>query len=345
MSDLSIIIVNYKTPHLTLQCIQSLYKYEPLLRLEIIVVDNRSDDGLEELLKAQYSEVKWIQMGYNSGFARANNAGWKVAKASYILALNSDTRLIHENTLKNCLLFLKSLSSHQQKVIGCRLLNKDKSYQETLRLEFPGIGRELRANPLYIFFVERLLGKRYKGKALQKQAHYLTGEVKWINGAFWLFHRSIIDKKIFMDEDFFLYGEDVEWCYRLQKNGYQFWHYHEQELIHLGSASSEEFKPIKNLQVLLSDYLFILKSRGYLYFSVLICILFFTNCLDEILYRLARIRNKTLSINEKLYSIGMRKIRWHLIKKYIPFLIINGPSSNKYFTDLNCYEKDKGFTI
>ncbi|MBR7035832.1 MAG: glycosyltransferase, partial [Bacteroidales bacterium] len=92
--QVSVIIVNYKNPPLILQCVKSILQYEKTVDYEIIVVDNDSQDDTEQQLRAICPNLKWIQMGYNSGFGRANNAGTRIAKGDFILFLNADTILI-----------------------------------------------------------------------------------------------------------------------------------------------------------------------------------------------------------------------------------------------------------
>ena len=92
--QVSIVIVNYKNPPLIVQCVKSILKYEKTVDYEIIVIDNDSQDDTEQQLRAIYPKLKWIQMGYNSGFAKANNAGTKETNGEYILFLNADTILI-----------------------------------------------------------------------------------------------------------------------------------------------------------------------------------------------------------------------------------------------------------
>ena len=98
MVNVSVIIVNYKTPELILDCLYTIYEQTKVVSFEVIIVDNDSQDNSQFVIQNQYPDVQWIQMNYNSGFARANNAGIKAAAGEYVLLLNSDT-LILENAL------------------------------------------------------------------------------------------------------------------------------------------------------------------------------------------------------------------------------------------------------
>ena len=337
MPQLSIIIVNYKNQELITGCVHAIIENQADLDYEIIVVDNHSEDEAENELRKIFPALKWIQMGYNSGFGRANNAGMKAASGEHILLLNSDVIVTEKNTISNCLKHHKSLPNSSSTILGTRLVNEDGSYQETLRLTFPGLSREIRANAVYILLVERLFKKKFTEKADQKAAHYVSGNVAWINGAFLLMDRTtVLEKKMFFDEDFFLYGEDMEWCWRAAKSGMNFYHWHEQELIHLGSASSEARKS-KVQQVMASDWLYLRRTRGFWYTLFTLHIILNNQVLDGILHFFARIRGKSFSESE-LRQKQHRKWTFELLKRFsLPILFRRKLSSERAFI-VNCYE-------
>ena len=105
--DLSVILVNYKSPQLVLDCIESIYRETKTISFEIIVVDNFSEDNSGELILQKFASVIWIPMSYNAGFARANNRGIQAAKGDYVLVLNTDT-IIQENALDKVLTLFRS---------------------------------------------------------------------------------------------------------------------------------------------------------------------------------------------------------------------------------------------
>ena len=104
--DLSIIIINYKSAKLVLDCVQSIYQQTQQYSFEIIIVDNDSKDDCKEKLLAAYPQTKWLQTGYNAGFARANNAGIRIANGEYVLILNADT-IILDNAIDKSIALLK----------------------------------------------------------------------------------------------------------------------------------------------------------------------------------------------------------------------------------------------
>ncbi len=268
---LSIIIVNYKTPQLLLNCIRSIYQ-SGTSGFEIIVVDNFSNDNTEILLKEHFTDVLFLQMGYNAGFARANNAAIKIARGDVYLLLNSDTIVVGD-----------AINSSLQKLVkadgyvscGVQLLNPDNSPQ-------------ISGNYLMKGGVNNLLPLPYVGKILKAIATLLnikkphvpnaTGvvDVDWINGAYLMVKRPVVDKAGLLDEDFFLYAEEAEWCSRLKKYG-KLCIYGEDHVIHLqGQSSNDAFDSDstgytnifdrKGLQILLSNFVRIRKEFGTAWF-------------------------------------------------------------------------------
>lgn len=336
MLDLSIVIVNYKSPHLIEQCIRSIVSNEKELSYEIIVVDNNSDDNSETILKKIYPDLKWIQMGYNSGFGRANNVGIKEAKGNFILILNSDCIIKEKNTLFNCINKHKQVNT-EKTILGIRLVDENHQYQETLRLTFPGIKREIRANAFYIYFVERLFGRKFKGKEYQKAAHYKSGEVAYINGAFLLLKtKELIGNNLFYDEDFFLYGEDIEWAWRAVKNNFTFYHWHDPEIIHLGSASSNNYKKHRYQQIITSDWLYFKKTRGLLYTTSTILTILINQLIDSAFHLIGRIRRRKFSHNE-IEQVQKRKWIYEILIKYSFVVLFYTKVSDKKSFKTNCY--------
>ncbi|MCH2223362.1 MAG: glycosyltransferase [Crocinitomicaceae bacterium] len=338
-TEISIIIVNYKNPKLIQQCVASILEFETELDFEIIVVDNHSEDESYAQLIQVFPEIIWIQCDYNSGFGRANNLGLEHASGKYILFLNSDVVLKAPNTLGTCLSRLKSLKNHEQYVLGTNLVNEDGSYQETLRLNFPGIGRELNSNPLYILLFHRILrrNKQQKKAEQQREAHKTETFPNWINGAFLLSSKNQLEtKKLQFDPDFFLYGEDMEWAWRVNKAGMRFYHYPNSELIHIGSASMpNEF--LKRSQIVVSDWLFHRKTRGKLYLSLILSIVLKNLVFNDILHFLARLRQKNMT-EYTLQEKKFRRVHKYLLRKYGFKLLFKKTLSleKSFFT--NCYE-------
>jgi hypothetical protein len=211
---LSIIIVNYRSAAYILNCIASAMQFDSGKSFEWIVVDNDSKDNSRELICTQFPFVKWIEMGYNAGFARANNEGMRQGSGDVYLLLNPDT-LILNNAIQQC--FEKIVSSNHI-ASGVQLLYEDLSIQISGSYFMKGGINHLLPIPYwgnFLKFIAKQLNTQKPG------VEQVSKEVKvdWISGAFLMVKKESVQKAGMMDEDFFLYAEEVEWCSRLKKLG------------------------------------------------------------------------------------------------------------------------------
>jgi len=272
---LSIILVNYKSKQLLQNCLDSIYQFDAS-RFEIIVVDNFSNDDVETFLKSKYPSVLFIQMGYNSGFARANNAGIRMASGDAVLLLNTDT--INLNDAIN-ISFDKFLNSNAA-ACGVQLLNEDLSPQITGNFAMKGGLNYLLPLPYWGSFL-RFFAQLMKVKKPNVESASGTVEVDWINGAYLMVKMNVIQKSGLLDEDFFLYAEEAEWCSRIKKNG-PLLIYGDCNVLHLqGQTANEAFASTgkgyfnlfdrKGLQIMLSNFVRIKKEFGsfWFYFDLL----------------------------------------------------------------------------
>ncbi|MBR3568999.1 MAG: glycosyltransferase family 2 protein [Salinivirgaceae bacterium] len=255
--QVSVIIVNYKNPPLILQCVKSILQYEKTVDYEIIVVDNDSQDDTEQQLRAICPNLKWIQMGYNSGFGRANNAGTRIAKGDFILFLNADTILIEPVFEK-----MATRLAVEPKIgaVGCRLLNSDKSLQLSYHNGDCFFRKLWWRNPLAIKLGFSRRNEFDKSRIVAKHNHnHLT---RWICGTAVMMRRQdIVSRNLYWDEDFFMYWEDVELCHRIRKSGMKIVYMAEPSIIHLGGGGANV--PIERFaQMEASKLLCIEKTRG-----------------------------------------------------------------------------------
>ncbi len=276
--DLSIIFVNYKTAQLLLNCIDSIYLQTNTLSVEIIVADNFSQDESKQIVTDKFPAVNWIDMPYNAGFARANNAGIKIATGEFILILNTDT-IILDGALDKAVALFKA--EKDAVACGVQLLNTDGSHQISGAHFIKGGLNFLLPLPYLGNFV------RYWGYRLKSTIPSITSvsdkmEVDWIVGAF-ILTTTAVAKNTLLDEDFFMYAEEIEWCSRLRQQGKLFL-YEAPKVIHLGGATSgsfyntEESDNSKNLwnkkgrQILISMMLRIRKQYGIGWFLLMLII-------------------------------------------------------------------------
>lgn len=231
--DLSIIIVNYKTEELTINCLDSVFEsHLKDLTMEVIVVDNASGDGSIEAIEARFPQARIIKNTENLGFSKANNIGIDVSKGEYILLLNSDT-IVEHNTFYESLIFMKN---HPHiGALGCKVLLEDGSLDAACKRSFPSP-----VNGLYhsLKLDQRFPDSRRFGEYnLTYVDEDKTCSVDCVMGAYMLVPRRVIDEVGRLDEDFFMYGEDIDWCYRIKTAGYSIIYYPKVRIFHLKRAS------------------------------------------------------------------------------------------------------------
>lgn len=207
--DVSIIIINYRTPQLILDCLATIYRHTRGVTFEIVVVDNDPERGGKAQVLNAYPEVRWIDMAYNSGFGRANNAGMKVALGRYFLILNADT-LLTDDVVSRCVRRMDA----RPDVAACGAFQHA---ADGTPMPFYRSFNEFRKT----FFILPLSAflQRFLDKLLPEPRYPDPDQYDWLVGAFVLVRREAVAEAGGFDEDFFMYGEDVEWSGRLAKVG------------------------------------------------------------------------------------------------------------------------------
>jgi GT2 family glycosyltransferase len=270
-------------------------------------------------------------MDYNSGFSKANNAGIKIAEGKYLLLLNSDTEII-DNAITKTLAHHRVLEQTQKVGLsGCQILSYDGTLQYSSNKNFNGIKRLLQANAFWIFFVTRVLKKPVFENENRKEMHCHNHEVGWLGIPFAIINSNIVKGEgEFLDEDFFMYAEDVEWNYRLKQKGYHHFFFSGASIYHINSGSSD-FKERRFAQILISQWLFIYKAHGLFYYLAYISLLRFNCLLDDWFYN-----PNHINIAGQ-HSALIRKITWSLLEKYSLYILKNysrklssGKASLKY---------------
>jgi GT2 family glycosyltransferase/glycosyltransferase involved in cell wall biosynthesis len=269
--DTSVIIVNWNTRDILRDCLVSVYAQTKAVSFEVIVIDNASTDGSAEMVRAEFPEVILLQNDKNRGFAAANNQGMSVAKGRYVLLLNSDT-IILDDAVSGIVRFADS--QPQAAVVGCRVLNPDKTLQPTCFM-FPSLLNMLLSSTyLYKIFPRN----RFFGR--ERMTWWNRNDVREVDvttGCFMLVRQEAIERVGMMDELFFMYGEETDWCYRLKKAGWKIMFTPVWQIIHLGGQSSKKMKPEMAMQLRASILLFFKKHMGRISycFACLLVALFF----------------------------------------------------------------------
>ena len=240
--QLSVIIVNYNVKNLLRDCLLSVQKAAHSIDTEIIVVDNTSNDGSVEMLKAEFKDVKLIANTQNLGFSKANNQGIAQAQGKYILLLNPDT-LINKNTFEDCLNFSKQTNNCGG--IGVQTLDANNQFLKESKRGFPTPWASLcRLSFLNKLFPNSaLLNGYYLGHLSNDENH----QVEVLAGAFIWIKKSIIDEIGGLDETYFMYGEDIDFSYRIQQAGYHNYFLGTVTILHYKGESTDKysFKHIK----------------------------------------------------------------------------------------------------
>lgn len=267
---LAVIFVNYRSADLLLDALGSLFLETTGISLEVWVVDNDSKDDSRSRILEAFPIVRWIDMGYNAGFARANNAGIRAAGKKDVLLLNPDT-IVLARAVENA---YRKFKSGDYAACGVQLLNPDLTPQISGNFFMKGGLNHLLPLP-YLGAFLRWVGYRSGTKVPNVREAGSVHEVQWISGAFLMVKRSAIDKAGPMDEDFFLYAEEVEWCSRLGKQG-KLCIYGDEHVIHLQGETVKDGKGYeglttrKDFQLMLSNHLRVRKQFGVGWFLILL---------------------------------------------------------------------------
>lgn len=231
---LAVVIVSYNVKYYLEQCLYSLRKALDGTEAQVYVVDNDSADDSVAYLSSRFADVQVMESGGNVGFSRANNLAIRASHSEYVLLLNPDT-LVGEETIRQALAFM---DAHPRAgALGVKMLNTDGSVAKESRRGIP--------SPMTAFYKMCGLCDRYPNN--RKLAHYYMSYLPWdrpaqievLSGAFFLARRAALDEVGLLDEDFFMYGEDIDLSYRIHRHGWQVWYY-PAEILHYKGESTQK---------------------------------------------------------------------------------------------------------
>ena len=251
MIDLSIIVVNWNTKEDLLYCLESIFKMGTGIQREVIVVDNGSRDGSGVEVKKTFPAVHLIQNDRNVGFGKATNQGFKNSSGRYVLLLNPDTQ-VKEGAVERLTSFMDTHSDAG--LSGAQLLNGDGSKQNSIA-NFPSIATELLNKSL----LRWVFPKRFPGKGREYSGPI---EVESVIGACMMVRREALDQVGLLDEDYFLFLEETDWCYRIKKAGWKIYHVPQTEVFHFQGKSAETDKKRARVEYFRSRYHFFKKNKG-----------------------------------------------------------------------------------
>jgi len=305
--DLSILIISYNTKDILKSCLESIFRFTRGFNFEVIVIDNHSNDGSPEMIKKNFPQVRLLLNSNNQGFSKAVNKGIKISSAEYFLVLNSDT-LIIDNSIRALWEFL--VSHKDVAVVGPKLLNPDYSldlscvhFHNFLNVFFPCL-------PILKRFVPKVFIPNIKDK------HFYSSlrEVDWMSGACFMFSKEILIELKGLDDRFFLYCEEEDFCYRAKELGWKIIYYPRAKVIHIGQASSLPVSNAAFQQLFYSLFLFFEKHYGKFYAitfrSTMMCLM----PLNIIVFKLLAVVHKKDSM---FYKVAEHRSRL-IFKAYQP---------------------------
>ena len=294
--DLSVIIVSFNTRALLHQCLQSVRDATHETSLEIIVVDNNSRDSSADMVRSCFPEVNLIINHSNRGFPAACNQGLRIMRGKYACLLNPDT-LVLDGAFDRMVRFLESNS--KVGVLGCKLLNQDQTVQsscfkfysfKTVLFDYCLLPRSLDKS---------LFTGIYKSRDLREPT-----EVDWALGACLLLRGETIKAVGLLDEDLFLYSEEVDWCYRAKQQGWEVWFTPDAQVIHYGGQATGQQSQPALIQLYRSRYQFFQKHYGRSS-ACLLKILISAATIWNSLFLLSRFLLRRMKGKELLKQIGI----------------------------------------
>jgi len=234
---ISIVIVNYKVPYCLIEALHSLRLAKLYDRCEVIIIDNASGDGSREIVASKFQEAQWIQLKTNIGFGKACNIGVEAARGEYLLFLNPDT-VISANTLSDAVEFMET--HPEAGLMGPKILNPDGTLQLSCRrsIPTPTVAFYYFIGLSYLFPKSKRFG-RYHLTYMDEDA---TARVDVISGSFMFMRRALFNEIGGFDKRFFMYGEDIDLCYRITHTGREVWYYPQIKIVHQKGKSSAKRK-------------------------------------------------------------------------------------------------------
>lgn len=233
--DLSVVIVNYNVQYFLDQCLTSVLRSGSSLKMEVFVVDNNSVDGSVEMVRKKYPQVHIIANQQNLGFSRANNQAIAAARGRYVLLLNPDT-VVEDDTLPAVVGFMNQHPDAGG--LGVKMFDgQGRFLPESKRgLPTPAVAFYKAFGLAALFPKSKIFGKYHLGYLNPDQTH----QIDVLSGAFMLLRSEALKKTGYLDEEFFMYGEDIDLSYRLTQAGYKNYYFHKARIIHYKGESTKK---------------------------------------------------------------------------------------------------------
>jgi GT2 family glycosyltransferase len=233
--ELSVIIVSYNVRYFLEQCLYSVVKSSENLECEIMVIDNNSSDGSCQMVRSHFKDVRLLCNNVNAGFAAACNQGIRIARGRYVLLLNPDT-IVEEKAFERCINFMDKYPDAG--ALGVKMIDGKGRFLPESKRGMPKPGSS--------FFKIYGLSRLFPRSHLFNHYHFVhldhsrTGKVEVISGAYMFLRMEALDKTGLLDEDYFMYGEDIDLSYRLINAGYSNYYFPEVRIVHFKGESTNK---------------------------------------------------------------------------------------------------------
>jgi len=304
--DVSVIIVNYRTPDYTIKAIESVVRNCPGLSREIIVVDNASnDDSIKRILSCWRDNIILIQNQENVGFAKANNQGMQIARGRYYFLLNSDAEVL-KNGIEQMIKYANEYPDIG--ILGCTVLSADGHQQFSCWKKYTVWYLFLRALYLYRIIPDGWLGNvnlNQYGRPVNNT------NVEVVSGCVMLVRRDAVDRVGMFDERFFMYCEDMDWCIRMNQSGYRVHFQAEPRIIHYGGATSASMLSKMSIEQSRSTLQYFQKycGRNVAYLAnTMFCIFYLLRLPYWFIKHLFDRKN---NLSSKKYKAYYAAVKWH----------------------------------
>lgn len=253
--DLSIIVASWNTRKMTHECLDSVFRNLGELSCEVIVVDNASTDGSADMIATDFPQVILVRNPDNVGFASANNQAVRIAVGRQILLLNTDT-IVRKDVLSASVVWLDAHADVG--AMGCRVLNTDETVQMTCAMYPSLLNLLLLTSGAWKLRWPRMLGR---GQMTHWQRDS-EREVEMITGCYLLVRREVIDQIGLLDEAFFFFGEETDWCQRMREAGWKLMFAPVGEIIHHGGGSVKQLNHRRDVMLSQATVLLHKKHAG-----------------------------------------------------------------------------------
>lgn len=276
--NVSVVIVSWNAKKYLEQCLQSVLSCSDAATTEIIVVDNASSDGSPEHVKEKYPSVKLICNSDNLGFAKANNIGINHSHGKYLFLINSDV-IVYPNCFNSLVTYIES--QPQIGVLGPRIIGIDGKVQRSC-MGYPSLWNSF----CRAIFIDAIFPnvKLFNGYMLSYWKHDAIKEVEVVNGCFWVIRHQALEKVGLLDENYFMYAEDIDWCKRFNDSDWKVVYYPLVEALHYGGASSANAPVRFYIEMQKANMKFFKKHYGILSLNIYKCIMLLHQSLRAVGY-------------------------------------------------------------